>query len=75
MLRVWNRAHLSQATATYYVRRYSHDHTSFERDFQENYIKISRLQKGLLSIGSAYVSLTDPYRADMIACLGETTGI
>ncbi|XP_022706697.1 ubiquinone biosynthesis protein COQ4 homolog, mitochondrial-like [Varroa jacobsoni] len=34
----------------------------------------SSFQKGLLAIGSALVSITDVYRADMIACFGEVTG-
>lgn len=32
------------------------------------------LQKALLTVGSAFMSIYDPYRHDMIAVLGETTG-
>lgn len=38
------------------------------------HIPTSNLQKVLLSIGSAGMSLLDPSRDDMIATLGETTG-
>ncbi|XP_063289049.1 ubiquinone biosynthesis protein COQ4 homolog, mitochondrial [Pelobates fuscus] len=38
------------------------------------HIPTTLLQKALLSAGSAVMSLYDPYRHDMIAVLGETTG-
>ncbi|XP_040180410.1 ubiquinone biosynthesis protein COQ4 homolog, mitochondrial [Rana temporaria] len=40
-----------------------------------NHIPTNILQKLLLSAGSAAMSLYDPYRHDMIAVLGETTGV
>ncbi|KAK9877163.1 hypothetical protein WA026_016905 [Henosepilachna vigintioctopunctata] len=46
----------------------------YEEDFRKHNIPISLFQRTLLSLGSASMSLLDPYRADMIACLGETTG-
>ncbi|XP_073496728.1 ubiquinone biosynthesis protein COQ4 homolog, mitochondrial [Phyllobates terribilis] len=39
-----------------------------------HHIPTTALQKLLLSAGSAFMSLYDPYRHDMIAVLGETTG-
>ncbi|XP_075435195.1 ubiquinone biosynthesis protein COQ4 homolog, mitochondrial [Ascaphus truei] len=39
-----------------------------------NHIPTNTLQKMLLSAGSAVMSLYDPYRHDMVAVLGETTG-
>ncbi|XP_069841734.1 ubiquinone biosynthesis protein COQ4 homolog, mitochondrial [Dendropsophus ebraccatus] len=39
-----------------------------------HHIPTNTLQKVLLSAGSAVMSLYDPYRHDMIAVLGETTG-
>ncbi|XP_075041477.1 ubiquinone biosynthesis protein COQ4 homolog, mitochondrial isoform X2 [Mixophyes fleayi] len=39
-----------------------------------NHIPTNPLQKILLSAGSAVMSLYDPYRHDMVAVLGETTG-
>ncbi|XP_034294613.1 ubiquinone biosynthesis protein COQ4 homolog, mitochondrial [Pantherophis guttatus] len=39
-----------------------------------NHIPTSLLQKCLLTAGSAFMSLYNPYRHDMIAVLGETTG-
>uniref|UniRef100_A0A8C9EG55 Ubiquinone biosynthesis protein COQ4 homolog, mitochondrial n=1 Tax=Pavo cristatus TaxID=9049 RepID=A0A8C9EG55_PAVCR len=38
------------------------------------HIPTSPLQKALLAAGSACVALWDPYRHDMVAVLGETTG-
>lgn len=48
---------------------------AFETDFFQNHVQINNFQRGLLALGSAFVSLVDPYRHDMIACLGETAGI
>ncbi|KAK9392478.1 ubiquinone biosynthesis protein COQ4 mitochondrial like [Crotalus adamanteus] len=39
-----------------------------------NHIPTSVLQKCLLTAGSAFMSLYNPYRHDMVAVLGETTG-
>ncbi|XP_062815512.1 ubiquinone biosynthesis protein COQ4 homolog, mitochondrial [Anolis carolinensis] len=38
------------------------------------HIPTNFLQKGLLAAGSACMALYDPYRHDMVAVLGETTG-
>ncbi|XP_044296051.1 ubiquinone biosynthesis protein COQ4 homolog, mitochondrial isoform X2 [Varanus komodoensis] len=38
------------------------------------HIPTSPLQKGLLAAGSAFMALYNPYRHDMVAVLGETTG-
>lgn len=38
------------------------------------HIPTSLFQKVLLSIGSATMAIADPYRDDMVAVLGETTG-
>ncbi|XP_044766866.1 ubiquinone biosynthesis protein COQ4 homolog, mitochondrial [Coccinella septempunctata] len=46
----------------------------FEEYFQQHHIPINYFQKLLLTVGSATVALVNPYRADMVACLGETTG-
>ncbi|XP_071981592.1 ubiquinone biosynthesis protein COQ4 homolog, mitochondrial isoform X2 [Engystomops pustulosus] len=45
------------------------------RGLYPHHIPTNPLQKMLLSAGSAFMSLYDPYRHDMIAVLGETTGI
>lgn len=47
---------------------------TFEHEYKAHHIPTSALQRSVLTIGSAAVSLLDPYRADMIACLSETTG-
>uniref|UniRef100_A0ABD2WCJ8 Ubiquinone biosynthesis protein COQ4 homolog, mitochondrial n=1 Tax=Trichogramma kaykai TaxID=54128 RepID=A0ABD2WCJ8_9HYME len=54
------------------VRNYSHE--AFVEDFEKNHANLSLLQRLLLTAGSATISITNPYRGDMIACLGETTG-
>lgn len=46
----------------------------FLEELKRNHIPINNFQKTLLSIGSAAISLFNPYRGDMIACLGEVTG-
>lgn len=53
-------------------RLYSHH--AFVEDFSKNHVDLTLLQRALLTVGSAAVSFMDPYRHDMIACLGETTG-
>ncbi|XP_050359147.1 ubiquinone biosynthesis protein COQ4 homolog, mitochondrial [Nymphalis io] len=47
---------------------------NFIEELETNYIPTNLFQKTLLTIGSASVALLDPYRGDMIACLGEVTG-
>lgn len=47
----------------------------FTAEFLKNHIKVTDLQRIVLSIGSSIAALTDPRRHDMIACLGETTGV
>ncbi|XP_041973767.1 ubiquinone biosynthesis protein COQ4 homolog, mitochondrial [Aricia agestis] len=47
---------------------------NYINDLEKNAIKITPFQKLMLSVGSAAVSLFDPHRGDMIACLGEVTG-
>ncbi|XP_055315723.1 uncharacterized protein LOC129575755 [Sitodiplosis mosellana] len=42
---------------------------------QHDYIHISNFQRLILSVGSSVAALVNPHRHDMIACLGETTGI
>ncbi|XP_048414767.1 ubiquinone biosynthesis protein COQ4 homolog, mitochondrial [Stegostoma tigrinum] len=41
----------------------------------QSHIPSSRLQKLLLASGSALMALYNPYRHDMVAVLGETTGL
>ena len=54
------------------MRRYASD--GFIEDFSKHHVQLSRLQRTVLTAGAAALSLADPFRADMIACLGETTG-
>ncbi|XP_067131787.1 ubiquinone biosynthesis protein COQ4 homolog, mitochondrial [Centruroides vittatus] len=49
------------------------DNTSQNTLYPEH-IPTSIFQKVLLSIGSAAMAIADPYRDDMVAVLGETTG-
>ncbi|KAJ8408660.1 hypothetical protein AAFF_G00252950 [Aldrovandia affinis] len=39
-----------------------------------SHIRTNPLQKALLAVGSGLAALQDPYRHDMVAVLGETTG-
>ncbi|KAJ8668537.1 hypothetical protein QAD02_010200, partial [Eretmocerus hayati] len=48
--------------------------TNFAEEYSQRRIELSVFQRALLAAGSAGISLTNPYRGDMIACLGETTG-
>ncbi|XP_074976661.1 ubiquinone biosynthesis protein COQ4 homolog, mitochondrial isoform X3 [Caretta caretta] len=52
------------------------EHEDEERYYQlyPGHIPTSPLQKALLSAGSAFMALYNPYRHDMVAVLGETTG-
>ncbi|XP_078498189.1 ubiquinone biosynthesis protein COQ4 homolog, mitochondrial [Lissotriton helveticus] len=57
----------------------SGDHTRVKQDFQYDplypgHIPTNLFQKALLAAGSSVMSLYDPYRHDMVAVLGETTG-
>lgn len=56
------------------VREASTENISFEHEYKNHHIPTTLLQRTLLTFGSAATSLLDPYRADMIACLSETTG-
>ncbi|XP_020708758.2 ubiquinone biosynthesis protein COQ4 homolog, mitochondrial [Athalia rosae] len=47
---------------------------AFAEDFKKNHVQLSVLQRTVLSAGAAVISLANPFRGDMIACLGETTG-
>ncbi|KAL4719661.1 hypothetical protein ACJJTC_009277 [Scirpophaga incertulas] len=46
----------------------------FTEELKKNFIPTNVFQRMLLIVGSSAVSLLDPYRGDMIACLGEVTG-
>ncbi|XP_072760475.1 solute carrier family 35 member D2-like protein [Anoplolepis gracilipes] len=47
---------------------------TFLEDYAKHHVSLSPLQRVLLTAGSAAISLANPFRGDMIACLGETTG-
>ncbi|XP_062543628.1 ubiquinone biosynthesis protein COQ4 homolog, mitochondrial [Armigeres subalbatus] len=47
----------------------------FTREFMKNQVKLTDLQKIILTAGSSIAALVNPRRHDMIACLGETTGV
>ncbi|XP_058797043.1 ubiquinone biosynthesis protein COQ4 homolog, mitochondrial-like isoform X2 [Phymastichus coffea] len=62
---------LSMSPSSTY-KPFSHD--AFVEDYAKRRVELSILQRALLAAGSATISITNPYRGDMIACLGETTG-
>lgn len=47
---------------------------TFLEDYSKHHIPLSSLQRVLLAVGSSAISLANPFRGDMIACLAETTG-
>ncbi|XP_078043689.1 UDP-sugar transporter sqv-7 [Augochlora pura] len=55
------------------VRRFFGD-ASFARDYAMDRVDLTPLQRAILTMGAAAISFTNPFRGDMIACLGETTG-
>ncbi|XP_015438298.1 PREDICTED: ubiquinone biosynthesis protein COQ4 homolog, mitochondrial-like [Dufourea novaeangliae] len=55
------------------IRRFSSD-ASFAKDYANHRVPLTRMQHAILTMGAAAVSFADPFRGDMIACLGETTG-
>lgn len=62
---VWSRRCFCAATS---------ETNTFENDCKKHYIPINAFQRTTLSVGSALISLLNPQRGDMIACLGELTG-
>ncbi|XP_076678741.1 ubiquinone biosynthesis protein COQ4 homolog, mitochondrial-like isoform X2 [Andrena cerasifolii] len=56
------------------VRSFSNHVSSFAEDYATHRVPLSRLQHAMLTAGAAAISLANPFRGDMIACLGETTG-
>nr|AEE61573.1 unknown [Dendroctonus ponderosae] len=46
----------------------------FEDDFEKHHCPTNFFQRSLLTVGSAAISILNPHRGDMIACLAETTG-
>ncbi|XP_012523413.1 ubiquinone biosynthesis protein COQ4 homolog, mitochondrial [Monomorium pharaonis] len=55
-------------------RRFATTCDAFLEDYAKHHVSLSPLQRALLTVGSAAISLANPFRGDMIACLGETTG-
>ncbi|KAK2165516.1 hypothetical protein LSH36_49g07013 [Paralvinella palmiformis] len=50
------------------------DKSARDRTLYPNHIPTTLLQKTLLSVGAAAMAITNPWRGDMVATLGETTG-
>ncbi|XP_051907770.1 ubiquinone biosynthesis protein COQ4 homolog, mitochondrial isoform X1 [Hippocampus zosterae] len=46
----------------------------YHEELYPGHIPTSPIQKALLAVGSGIAALQDPYRHDMVAVLGETTG-
>ncbi|KAF3422457.1 hypothetical protein E2986_12483 [Frieseomelitta varia] len=47
---------------------------SFATEYARHRVPLSPVQRAILAAGAAAISLADPFRGDMIACLAETTG-
>lgn len=54
------------------IRRFS-TYRAFEEDYAKHHVVLSPLQRAALTVGAAVVSLANPSRGDMIACLAETS--
>ncbi|XP_054012638.1 ubiquinone biosynthesis protein COQ4 homolog, mitochondrial [Hylaeus anthracinus] len=55
------------------IRRFSSG-ARFAEDYAKHRVPLSGLQRAVLTAGAAAISFVNPFRGDMIACLGETTG-
>ncbi|XP_076169910.1 ubiquinone biosynthesis protein COQ4 homolog, mitochondrial isoform X2 [Ptiloglossa arizonensis] len=55
------------------IRRYCSS-AQFAEDYAKHRVSLSRTQRTLLTAGAAAISFFNPFRGDMIACLGETSG-
>eukprot|EP00919_Chromeraceae_sp_WS-2016_P020704 GHVR01049149.1.p1 GENE.GHVR01049149.1~~GHVR01049149.1.p1 ORF type:complete len:277 (+),score=87.77 GHVR01049149.1:41-871(+) len=56
-----------------FCRRFSV--SSFQRVFDENVVKIGRLDKMTIAVSSAYGAVKDPTQGHLVAALGEVTGV
>ncbi|KAL1517429.1 hypothetical protein ABEB36_001194 [Hypothenemus hampei] len=65
---------LHQTAKLTFFRNMSSSINEFQVEFEKHHCSINFFQKSLLTMGSAAISLLNPHRGDMIACLGETTG-
>lgn len=50
------------------------NNNNFAEEMKKHFIPTNSFQKAILTVGSAAISLLNPHRGDMIACLGEVTG-
>lgn len=75
MLRTLANVHCKSLAYTVFFRhQYS---SSFDSQYDQLYpghISTTSMQKALLAVGAGFVALQNPYRHDMVAVLGETTG-
>jgi len=79
MRRLFSNIHISRNTIRLVLAtRNGSQYQSFERQSRdvhyEKHRPTSTFQKGLLAAASAITAVIDPYRGDMVAVLGETTG-
>lgn len=58
-----------------YVNQALSGKENFVKDYKEAHVKTNIFQKVLLGVGSGVISITSPSRGDMIAVLGEVTGL
>ncbi|KAG8184289.1 hypothetical protein JTE90_008975 [Oedothorax gibbosus] len=69
---------LSRRLCSNAVEHTNHENTSeyeSHHNLYDAHIPTSTLQKVLLTLGSSVLSISNPYRHDMVAVLGETTGL
>ena len=59
----------------YFFKKYFSTSHSDPPNHHHHHVPLSGIQRGLLTAVSAITALMDPKRADMVAALGETTGL
>ncbi|XP_061150061.1 ubiquinone biosynthesis protein COQ4 homolog, mitochondrial isoform X2 [Syngnathus typhle] len=69
-----HRVHSAVITNACANRRSKLTDSRYHEELYPGHILTSPIQKALLAVGSGVAALQDPYRHDMVAVLGETTG-
>lgn len=68
--------HCPRSVSGWPIGRFSNSaaSSSYTMDYAKHRIPLSPVQRVILTAGAAAISFVNPFRADMIACLAETTG-
>lgn len=55
-------------------RAFSSTSVAYQQKLYDSHIPLTNIQKAILAVGSGLTGILDPYRHDMVADFGETTG-